>query len=231
MIFSKIPSGITGLDKIIGGGFIRGSITTISGSTGSGRTTFGIQFLIHGAQEEDEVGMHISFDQPKYSIFGNMSSFDWNLPELEKNKKLIFIEYPHSELKSFWEKENAILELIDGLNVERLVIDPIGPLITANSDVEKKIFLQKLINIIRKWGTTTLIIEDEQFSPDPTLPKTESGIENFSDGFIHLGWKSMDNKKIRMIEVVKMRGSAHEHNSYQYIIDSQGVKIQKELKK
>jgi len=229
-IVQKVPTGIPNLDKIVGGGFTRNNIITISGSTGSGRTIFGIQFLANGAYEYDEKGMYISFSEPKYSLFANMSSFIFNLPELEKNKKLIFIEYPHNELDRFLEKENAILELIDTLGVQRLVLDPIGPLFSFVEPQYQKIHMQKLINIIRKWGVTTIITADDLFPADPNIPRTDIGIENLSDGFIHLGWKIINEKRIRILEVIKMRGSAHKHGFYEYEIDNNGIKIIREIK-
>jgi circadian clock protein KaiC len=229
-IVQKVPTGIPNLDKIVGGGFTRNNIITISGSTGSGRTIFGIQFLANGAYEYDEKGMYISFSEPKYSLFANMSSFIFNLPELEKNKKVIFIEYPHNELDQFLEKENAILELIDTLGVQRLVLDPIGPLFSFVEPQYQKIHMQKLINIIRKWGVTTIITADDLFPADPNIPRTDIGIENLSDGFIHLGWKIINEKRMRILEVIKMRGSAHKHGFYEYEIDNNGIKITREIK-
>ena len=230
VLVQKVPTGITNLDKIINGGFARNNIITISGSTGSGRTIFGIQFLANGAYEYEERGMYISFSEPKYSLFANMSSFIFNLPEMEKSKKVIFIEYPQNELDQFLEKENAILELIDALGVQRLVLDTISPLFSFIEPKYQKIHMQKVINTIRKWGATTIITADDLFPADPNIPRTDIGIENLSDGFIHLGWKIINEKRIRVLEVIKMRGSAHKHGFYQYEIDSDGIKIIKEIK-
>ncbi len=43
-----IPSGIPGLDDMIGGGFIKGSIFVLIGETGTGRTMFSLQYLYQG---------------------------------------------------------------------------------------------------------------------------------------------------------------------------------------
>ncbi|MCX8163429.1 MAG: hypothetical protein N3D10_02630 [Candidatus Micrarchaeota archaeon] len=229
-MYAKIATGIEGLDKIIGGGFIKGSIITVSGSTGSGRTTFGMQFLVNGALEHNEPGIFISFDQPKYLIFGNMSSFMWNLVELEREKKVLVIEYPHSEFQSFFQKEKAIIDIIDTLGIERAVLDPIGPLLMSFPAEQKQAYIHKLINSIRKWGTTTLIIAEEKPFLGSSIPYTEYGIENYTDGYIHLGWKIINNKRTRVIDILKMRGSVHENKLYQYIIDINGIRIGKELK-
>ncbi|MCL6088966.1 MAG: hypothetical protein M1530_02245 [Candidatus Marsarchaeota archaeon] len=225
LLFPKVPSGIPGLDKMIGGGFTKNSIVVISGSTGSGRTTFATQFLVNGWRQNQEPGIYLSFNEPKYSIFANMSAFDWNLPELERNKNVVFIEYPSSELSSFLEQEGSILELIDTLGVERVVFDSITPLSMISDGEERMRSMQKLIDVVRKWGVTTLITADDIMPPHPDLPRTSVGIEAMSDGFIHLGWMREGNRRMRTLEVVKMRGSAHAHLIHLTTIDSQGYRL------
>jgi hypothetical protein len=155
-----------------------------------------------------------------------MSAFDWNLPELERNKSVVFIEYPSSELNSFMEQEGSLLELIDTLGVERVVFDSISPLVMLSSDAdERQRAIQKLINVIRKWGVTTLITASDVTPPDPDLPRTSVGIEAMTDGFIHLGWMREGNRRLRTLEVVKMRGSAHAHLIHLTTIDENGYRL------
>ncbi len=225
LLFPKVPSGVPGLDKMIGGGYTKNSIITVSGSTGSGRTTFATQFLVNGFRQNGEPGIYLSFNEPKYSIFANMSAFDWNLPELERNKQVVFIEYPASELTSFMEQESSLLELVDTLGVERVVFDSITPLAMLSDGDERVRDMQKLINVIRKWGVTTLITASDVTPPDPDLPRTSVGIEGMTDGFIHLGWMREGNRRLRTLEVVKMRGSAHAHLIHLTTIDDKGYRL------
>jgi circadian clock protein KaiC len=225
ILFPKVPSGISGLDEIIGGGFTKNNIITLSGSTGSGRTTFAAQFLINGYKEAKEPGLYLSFDEPKFSIFANMSSFRWDLPKLEKEKQVIFIEYPQNELSNFAEQEGSILELIDTLGVERVVFDSITPLADMMPGPERRQNLQKIISIIRRWGATTIITADDMVPPDPHVPRTSCGIESMTDGYIHLGWLLEGRERIRTLEVLKLRGTQHKHELHPCHIDSEGFSI------
>src|SRR2546426_10741350 len=45
----RVPTGIKGLDELLGGGFPDGRCILIVGSPGSGKTTFALQYLYHGA--------------------------------------------------------------------------------------------------------------------------------------------------------------------------------------
>ncbi len=207
----KVPTGIPGLDAVIGGGYTKNSLVTLSGATGSGRTTFAVQFLVNGFRQNTEPGLYLSFDEPKFSIFANMSSYDWDLPEMERSKQVVFIEYPHHELGNFLEQESALLELIDTLGVERVVFDSITPLAMLSEGDQRRRDLLKLVNVIRRWGTTTLILAEDLTPSDPNVPRSNVGIEALTDGFIHLGMTREGAKRVRTLEVVKMRGSAHEH--------------------
>ena len=225
VLFPKIGTGIPGLDEIIEGGFSKNNIVTLSGSTGSGRTTFATQFLINGAIEHKEPGLYLSFDEPKFSIFSNMTSFNWDLPKMEREKQVVFIEYPHNELASFSEQEGQILELIDTLGVERVVFDSINPLADLVEKEMRRQHLQRIVNVLRKWGATTIITADDMVPPDPNIPRTSCGIEALTDGYIHLGWFRDGMKRQRTLEVVKLRGTAHQHDMHPCNIDSHGFSV------
>jgi circadian clock protein KaiC len=225
ILFPKVTSGITGLDEIIGGGFTKNNIITLSGGTGSGRTIFSTQFLVEGALKADEPGLYLSFDEPKFSIFSNLSGFNWNLPGLEREKKVVFIEYPHNELEQFEEQENSILELIDTLGVERIVFDSITPIVTMFEKDFRRRQLQKIVNIVRKWGATTIITAEDSLPPDPHMPRTNCGVEALTDGYIHLGWRLEDTKRIRTLEVMKLRGTPHKHDLHACQITNEGFEV------
>ncbi|MDE1797895.1 MAG: hypothetical protein KGH63_00630 [Candidatus Micrarchaeota archaeon] len=223
--FPKVPTGIPGLDGLLGGGYTKNSLITLSGATGSGRTTFAVQFLVNGFRQNQEPGLYLSFDEPKFSIFANMSNYDWDLPEMERAKQVVFIEYPHHELSNFLEQESALLELIDTLGVERVVFDSITPLAMLSEGDQRRRDLLKLVNVIRRWGTTTLITAEDSMPADPDLPRSNYGVEALTDGFIHLGMAREGGRRVRTLEVVKMRGSAHAHEIHPCEIGPDGFRL------
>src|SRR5213075_2576504 len=88
-ILEKAPSGITGLDEITNGGLPIGRPTLICGSAGSGKTLFGMEFLVQGAVQFNEPGVFMTFEENELDLAKNVSSFGHNLPLLEAQKKLI----------------------------------------------------------------------------------------------------------------------------------------------
>lgn len=222
---AKVKSGIPGMDELTGGGFNRSSICAVIGPTGSGRTTFALQFLINGI-EEGENGLLISFDQQKANFFANALPFGWDLPELEQQKKFIFIEYPHNELEHFIEQEGAIRDLIDSLDIKRVTIDSITPFAVLFPEADERMRnLMKLVQALRKWNVTILITA-EDISTNQSMPRSLSGIESFSDGLIHLTFeRTADGRRVRAVEVVKLRGCAHQHGAFEANLDSGGFSL------
>ncbi|HVS31239.1 MAG TPA: circadian clock protein KaiC [Thermoanaerobaculia bacterium] len=87
----KAPSGIAGLDEITGGGLPRGRTTLLVGGSGSGKTILALQFLVHGAQQCDEPGIFVAFEETPSRIVSNAETFGWNLPQLQE-KNLYFMD-------------------------------------------------------------------------------------------------------------------------------------------
>src|SRR3954447_22653277 len=84
----KAPTGIEGLDQITGGGLPRGRPTLICGSAGSGKTLFGIEFLVRGATQFGEPGVFLAFEETAEELAQNVRSLGFDLEELAEQGKL-----------------------------------------------------------------------------------------------------------------------------------------------
>ncbi len=224
-----IKSGVPGLDNILGGGFLEGSIIAISGPTGSGRSTLALQSLYNGATQYNEPGLYISIEESKQDFFFHMSGYTWDLAAAERERKLIFLDYPIYEVEQILTQYGAIQEIINSTGVKRVVIDSIMPisLYFPSSDERKKGFL-KLIDNVRKWGTTTLIIaEGAPDSEKSDLPHTNYSIESFTDGWISLPYHYNEKKgeRVRSVEIIKMKGVRHSTRPYPAEIGVSGFTI------
>jgi circadian clock protein KaiC len=89
---SKAPTGIAGFDEITSGGLPQGRTTLLVGGPGSGKTIFGVQFLIHGAEACQQPGIFVAFEESPKRLVGNFRSFGWKLGELQGSKKLHFLD-------------------------------------------------------------------------------------------------------------------------------------------
>lgn len=224
-----VKSGIPGLDELLGGGFLHGSVITLSGPTGCGKSTFAMQFLVEGILKFKEPGIYIAIEETHDSMHFHMSGYTWDLDKLEKSRKLIFLDYPVYEIDQFLNQYSAIQEIINSTGAKRVVIDSIMPLALyfPNDDERKKGFL-KLIENIRKWDTTTLIVsEDTPATTQDVLPETRYGIETFTDGWVHIYsmFSPKTRERSRAVEVLKMKGVSHSRKIHSAKIDENGFTI------
>ncbi len=224
-----IKSGISGLDDMLGSGFLKGSICALSGPTGSGKSTFAMQFLVNGALKSKEPGLYISIEESKQSMYFHMSGYKWDLDKMEKNRQLVFLDYPIFEVDQFLTQNSAIQEIISKIGIKRVVIDSIMPVaIYFKEENERKKGFLKLIENIRKWETTTLIIsEDTPATTQDVLPDTHYGIETFTDGWLHLYYlySPKERERTRAIEVLKMKGVHHSSKIFPCEITEDGFTI------
>jgi KaiC/GvpD/RAD55 family RecA-like ATPase len=89
---ARCPTGIPGFDELIEGGFPRKRSILLSGTCGSGKTTFAIQFLYNGIVKYNEPGILISLEQDPQELKADMKNFGFDLDKCEKDGKLAIID-------------------------------------------------------------------------------------------------------------------------------------------
>ena len=225
-----IKTGIQGFDDVLGKGILEDSVVTLSGPTGSGKSTFGMQFLVEGVMKQKQAGLYISLEDTKDSLMFSMSGYKWDLSRLERNKQLFFLDYPVYEVDQFLMKNSAVGEIISTMGIERVVIDSIMPIaLNFTDEIERKKAFLNLISNIRKWGTTTILIsEDTTPTPGAVLPNTKYEVEKLTDGWVHI-YYVMDSKgnRKRAIEVIKMKGMQHTMKLFPLDITDKGFVVGK----
>ena len=100
----KCPTGIKGFDEITEGGLPKNRTTLVSGGAGSGKTLFGIDFLISGATKFKEPGVYMSFEETEEELFTDVASLNLNLQGLVLQKKIL-IEHVLLEKKDIQETD------------------------------------------------------------------------------------------------------------------------------
>ena len=75
----RTSTGIMGLDEMLRGGLPSGSTVLIQGAPGVGKTTFGLQFLYHGATKANEAGLLVTFEEFPESIYRDALNLGWDL--------------------------------------------------------------------------------------------------------------------------------------------------------
>src|SRR5262245_46084345 len=98
---AKALTGIAGFDEITFGGLPRGRPTLVCGSAGSGKTLFGMEFLIRGAVEQGENGVLVAFEETPEELACNVASLGFDLNALVREGKIAvdFIKIDRNEVE------------------------------------------------------------------------------------------------------------------------------------
>jgi circadian clock protein KaiC len=226
----KALTGIQGMDEITGGGLPRGRPTLISGGAGSGKTLFGLEFLVRGATQYDEPGVLISFEESIQDLTKNAASLGFDLDRLVTDKKL-FLDYVHiqrSEIEATGEfdLEGLFIRIADAVRrvgARRVVLDTIESLF---AELPNPAILRAEIRRLFGWlkeKELTAVITAERDQPDKL---TRHGIEEFvSDCVILLDHRIREEISTRRLRIVKYRGSTHGTNEYPFLIDARGISV------
>src|SRR3954447_1697457 len=78
----RLETGIPGFDSITNGGVAAGRATLVVGTSGTGKTIFGLQFLAAGARQFGQKGVLVTFEEAPEDLVKNAESFGWGLTDL-----------------------------------------------------------------------------------------------------------------------------------------------------
>jgi circadian clock protein KaiC len=219
----KVRTGILGFDEILGGGIVRNSVVMLAGHPGSGKTTFGAQFVYNGVLLYDEPGVYVSFAETKEEFYRNMSILGLSFDQLER-KKFKFVEaLTVTDKKALDIVASLILEAVTEIGAKRLVLDSVSALAATLSEEEVRAFLHTtLMRMVKTMGITTILIADLPFG----ARTIGYGIEEFIvDGVVILELTSLRGLARRLLRVDKMRGVPTPHSSYEFTITTGGAKV------
>ncbi len=217
----RVPTGIKGLDGIMGGGFEKNSVNLLRGGTGSGKTIFCLQFLYNGMTEYKEPGVYLSFSEQRNSL---MMTAEGVGCRLDDNGDFAFIRHsPHEVERILKEGGGTIRDVIDSLGAKRLVIDSLTAYsLFFDSDYRKNEGVLALMDIVKSWNITTVVTDEREVD----LRSLENGRLGFlSDSIIHMYYLRTDSVRVRGIEVVKMRHSPHADRIVPFRIEKKGITV------
>jgi circadian clock protein KaiC len=214
--YNRVSTGIHGLDQFIGGGFMANKVYLLTGESGTGKTIFGLQFIL-GGLIQGEGGIYVTGDEKPQHLIVDAKSLGWDLGGYIQSQKLGLLDVaPHfADLRSGKLKNVDVRTVIADLakhaksvGAKRIVIDPIAPLVFGR---ESSSFVQEYIrNLVfameDNLGCTILVVSD---TVTGTSALSRYGVEELvTEGVIVLGISERDGKRVRTLTVRKMRATA-----------------------
>ena len=236
-INSRVPTGISGFDELMEGGFPRSSRILICGGTGSGKTILCLQYLFNGAVKYSEPGVYISLEEPLQEVRRNALRFGWDLAKLENNGKITLVDAITNRLDLLdpekWsgrESVQNIIGVVDDIaaavetgSAKRLVIDSLpGIGLFTNPDIMRAT-LMRINTFIRNLDCTTLMTTE---TVEGSGALSRFGVEEFlATGVIFLAVESKGNELKRKLVIRKMRGVKHSLKEFELLITEHGIVV------
>lgn len=221
----KIETGIDGFDLISEGGLPKGRTTLITGTSGSAKTVFAVQFLAEGIMKKGEPGVFITFEEHPNDIRKNVLSLGWDIAKWEQDGKWVFVdaspvagedaiiigEYDLSALLA------RIEYAVKRSGATRLSMDSIGAVFGRFNEpslVRAELF--KIAAAVKQMGVTA-IMTAERTEEYGTIARF--GIEEFvADNVIILRNVLESEKRRRTMEILKFRGTSHQKGEYPFTV-------------
>jgi circadian clock protein KaiC len=218
----KISTGNYMLDKMLLGGVFRGSSTLIAGSTGTGKSLLSMQFIMEGLKE-GEPCLYAGFEESKEQLIRNAEGFGWNLREYGK-KGLLVLRCNYPSEKFIEEHLADIKKVVERKKIKRCVIDSLSAI--SNSFPENVLvsFAKKLNGYLKMQNVTTLFTTATAALIGAT-ELTESHLSTMVDNIVMLRYIETQGELNSVLNVLKVRGSAHSKGLRMYDITGKGIVI------
>lgn len=235
----RCATGIEGLDNVVGGGIPRGNMILVSGSVGTGKTTLCLEFLVRGA-ERGERSLFVSVTEASSKLIQNLSTFEFFRTELIDQGSLVFVDLPavydrlgleHEELTA--EEIDILLrtirDLVRTLGIRRLVLDSLTSVCyRIRRDEQIRDFMLRLGQELNELGCTSLLVSE--IGPTPGRYSLHGVEEAIVDGVILLWNTRRMGDILRVLQIVKMRGTAHSRAQYVMDLTQIGILLAPHLK-
>jgi circadian clock protein KaiC len=215
-----LPTGIRGLDEVLGGGFHRSGIYLIMGRPGAGKTICGNQICFNHAARGERAAYITLLAESHSRMTSNLERMRFYKPEAVGTSLLYLGGYgPLREkglpglldlLRRVMRSDKPTLLVIDGLMTSRSY---------ANSDIALKEFIIELQVLSAMNGCTTLLLSN-MTAEDLTGPE-----HTMVDGLIQLSLDPVRERTLRVLEVIKMRGAHHFLGTQEMAITEDGLVV------
>jgi circadian clock protein KaiC len=223
----RMRTGISGLDQMLYGGFLPQTANLIEGAPGTGKSTFGMQFIYHGIVDSNEAGIILTFEEFPQQYYRDAEAFGWDFKKLEKENRLRIIMSSPEVTKADLEKIGGRIEkLAQEIGARRILVDSLSHFERLSQDpIELRSIAYSFINALKREGLTSVLTRES-----PALlgeaPSVDEDVAFMADSYLLLRYVEIDSSVHKALLVLKLRGSNHAKDIRQFTVTSNGILVQ-----
>lgn len=227
----RIATGIEGFDDITLGGLPANRVTLVTGSAGAGKTVFAAQFLAAGIEQFGESGVFVTFEEPPAEIVRNVAGLGWDVDAWVDAQDWAFVDAsPEPEARDTFagpfDLDGLLVRVehaIRKTGARRVAIDSTSAVFASYpqpATVRRDLF--RLSRRLMEMGVTGIVTAER---PGTSESLSRHGVEEFlADNVVVLRNRHDGVLRQRTVEVVKLRGVAHQHGEFAFTIrPGQGI--------
>ena len=221
----RIDLGIEGLDNMIQGGVPQRHLVVTIGSAGTGKTTFGLQFLYHGLLQGDNA-VFITLEQSHEAIMDTANDREWGFDQYEADDRLAVVDLDPVEMANSLDNIRGELpELIKDFNADRLVLDSVSLLeMMYDNPAKRRTEVFDFTRSLKEAGVTTFLTSEA--SESNPYASRHGIIEYLTDAVFILQYVRGETRETRLaVEIQKIRNANHSREMKPYEITSDGLSV------
>jgi circadian clock protein KaiC len=221
----RLTTGVPGLDEMMGGGIPEGDAVMLAGPAGSGKTTFGTQFVAEGLRQGEAVVI-VVFEEYPEEYLARAKARNQDLQKSIEAGKLRVIYLRPLDL-SVDETLAEILEAVEQSGATRVVIDSLSGFEIALAPAFREDFRESLYRLVGALTATgvTILMTNEIVGGYPDLSFTTEKVSFLTDDILVQRFVELDGSLRRVLAIHKMRGSAHSQDFRTYEITEKGAVV------
>ncbi len=218
----RLSIGSAALDVILAGGLFEGSITMVTGISGTGKTVLGVQFLTT-AIAAGRRALLVTLDEHPRQLIRNAKTLGFDLQPLVDEQKL-FIHYESPLELELDVHFNSVVKLVEEHQLDCIVFDSIAVYEMASAD-QASDFLYALANFVKgRLATAIFNYESPELLGLSQISEELKG-SHLVDNIILLSYVEISTRLRRAIAVPKVRGSANIQTTREYTLGAGGLSL------
>lgn len=228
----RISTGIPELDLLIDGGLRAGKTYLVVGEPGTGKTVFGLQFLVSGLMEKEK-GLYVTIDEKPADVIEQAASLGWDLAPFIESREFLILDasaYLNTRANDGANKgvdvERVVTDLrnyITRMGASRVVIDPVGSLLFSHDVTSRALDQARMLfyGLQANMYTTNLLTTY-------SVQRNARGIEEYLvSGTFVLAMELANSRFVRKLSIEKMRSTALAPAQYVFnIVQNRGIVLQ-----
>ncbi|HEV7631699.1 MAG TPA: ATPase domain-containing protein [Steroidobacteraceae bacterium] len=226
---SRSKTGVSGLDEVLHGGFLRNRMYLLDGNPGAGKTTLAMQYLIEGVRL-GETCLYVTLSESREELEGGATSHGWSLAgidiveliaddeALDAEAQLTMI---HPSEVDLTETTRRVLDAIERINPQRMVFDSLSEMrLLAQSSLRYRRQILALKQFFKGRHCTVVLLDDR------TAEGPDMQLHSIAHGVLSLDQETPAYGRVRrQLQLLKFRGSDFSSGFHDFVIRTGGLSV------